>query len=311
MPTIHGSLAERVAQRHGIVTADELIEHGFTANTIRRQVTSAALIRVHDGVFRTAVTLATFESECAAACIADDRIVITGVAAARLWKFHHCWLPEHPIVMTDHDRSPITTGVKMRRSNRLPPTDWVDRPDGIRVAAPPRAWFECGRDLHDEKYEMLTEFMIDRYCGIPTLWRTAQRLCARGRDGSARVRRVLSQRDVWQKPAGSGLELRVLKALEAAGVPTLVRQYRITLPNGIVIHCDGAIPAARWAVEVDHVTWHGGRSNAQRDKSRDRQLRKMRWHVDRVTDIELHDDFAGTIREVVDLYHDRRRALAA
>jgi very-short-patch-repair endonuclease len=78
-----------------------------------------------------------------------------------------------------------------------------------------------------------------------------------------------------------------------------------------VIHCDGAIPAARWAVEVDHVTWHGGRSNAQRDKSRDRQLRKIRWHVDRVTDIELHDDFAGTIREVVDLYHDRRRALAA
>jgi len=116
----------------------------------------------------------------------------------------------------------------------------------------------------------------------------------------------MSQRADWQRPAGSGLELRVLQALERAGVGPLVRQHPLRLPNGVVIHPDGADPEVRWAIEVDHVTWHGGRFDAQRDKGRDRGARRIGWQVDRVTDQELAADFAGHISELVDLHRRRR-----
>jgi hypothetical protein len=311
MPQLSIDLAHGVADRHGIVGADELLADGFTRNTIRGIVTAGVLVACHQGVYRLAVAPDTFEARCAAACLADDRVVVTGPAAARLWGFRHVFRPEQPVVLTDHDRTPLTKGVVLRRTNVLEAEDWVIRSDRIRVASPPRAWFDCARDLSDERFEMLTEWVLDRHSSIPALWRMRRRLSARGRPGLARVNRVLSQRPIWQHPVGSGLELRVLKALEARGVAGLVRQHPIRLANGVVIHPDGALPGIRWALEIDHVTWHGGRLDAQRDKGRDRGLRRIGWQVDRVTDIEIEAQFETTIDELVELIAVRRRGLAA
>ncbi|HSL73618.1 MAG TPA: hypothetical protein VK853_04095 [Ilumatobacteraceae bacterium] len=189
-------------------------------------------------------------------------------------------------------------------------TDVVARDDGIAVASPPRAWFDCARDIDDERFERLTEWVLDHHCTLETLWRLTRRLRAKGRPGLGRVNRVMARRLDWQKPAGSGLELRVLRALEQRGI-ILTRQYALVLPTGITIHPDGADPAIRWALEVDHVSWHGGRLDAQMDKTRDRAARRIDWQVDRVTDQELDDDFAGTIDELVEIYLRRRATVTA
>ena len=311
MPVLSPGLAAVVALRHGIVTADQLVADGWRRDDLRRVVTAQGLIRVHDGVYRFSTSPDTFESRCTAACAADTAAVISGVAAARLWEFRHVFRQEEPIVLIEHDRTPITHGVLLRRTNVLDASDWVDRPDGIRVASPVRAWFDCARDLDDERFERLTEWVLDHHATVPMVWAMARRMSARGRPGTARVNRVLSQREPWQKPAGSGLELRVLKALEARGVVGIVRQHPIRLPNGVVIHPDGALPDIRWAVEIDHVAWHGGRLDAQRDKGRDRQLRRIHWQVDRVTDQEIREHFDAMINELVELVDLRRRTLAA
>ena len=74
-----------------------------------------------------------------------------------------------------------------------------------------------------------------------------------------------------------------------------------------MIHLDGAVPELRWAVEIDHVTWHGGRFDTQRDKDPDRGARRLGWQVERVTDHELADDFARRHRsELVELHRLRR-----
>jgi len=91
----------------------------------------------------------------------------------------------------------------------------------------------------------------------------------------------------------------------------LVRQHPIRLPTGVVIHPDGAVPSIRWAIEIDHVTWRGGRADSQRDKGRDRGLRRIGWQVDRVTDQELRVDFNRTIREIAELYQIRVGEIAA
>lgn len=311
MALLSNTLAAGVAARHGIVTVGELIADGYSPNAVKRQVRSGFLVRVHHDVLRIATSPDSFESRCAAACAADDEIVITGAAAARLWQFRHVFVADWPIALVAHDRTPIRNGVTIRRTNRLDDTDHVDRADGIRVASPPRAWFDCARDMDDERFERLTEWVLDKHTTMQTLWRLTSRMSSRGRPGLARVHRVMSSRSVWQRPAGSGLELRVLKALEEAGIPPLVRQHPLHLPNGLTIHPDGADPTIRWAVEVDHVTWHGGRFDAQRDKGRDRAARRIRWQIDRVTDLELREDFRRTIADLVALYHLRRGEHAA
>jgi len=310
MSTISSTLARSMAERHGVVTHDQLLADGVSRHTVRRLVASGLLVVEHQRVYRLASSPRTFEFRCAAACAADPSAIVSGIAAARLWNFRHVWRPEEPYVLVDHDRTPLTRGVVLRRSNVIGEDDVVERDDSIRVASAPRAWFDCARDLDDERFERLTEWVLDHHTTVPALWRTARRLQARGRPGLARVKRVMQAREDWQKPAGSGLELGVLKALEARGV-RLVRQFPITLADGDVIHPDGADPEVRWGLEIDHVTWHGGRLDAQYDKSRDRRARLVGWQIDRVTDQELSENSGAVIDQLVELYRHRRSSAPA
>jgi len=298
-------LVHTIVQQHGVVTKAQFADDGFDRNTLTRMLDAGRIVMVHRGVYRITTSPETFESRCAAACLADPTVVVTGASAARLWEFRHVFRPNTPELLVPHHANPISKGVTVRRTNVLINEDVVQRPDGIRVASPARAWFDCATHLEDERFEMLTEHVLDQHCQMPTLWRTVRRLHSRGRPGLARVRRVLSQRSDWQRPADSGLELRVLKALQKAGVPELVRQHPIRLPSNLTIHADGALPDIKWGVEVDHVTWHGGRFAAQNDKARDRACRSIGWLIERVTDQALADDFKGEIASVVEMYHLR------
>jgi hypothetical protein len=311
MPHFSAALLERAATRHGVLTATDMLDDGISRHAISHLTQERILKRQHNGVYRIASSPQTFEARCVAACLADDEAVVTGPAAARLWEFRHVFRPNVPDILVRHDRTPITTGVTLRRTNVLEPEDFVLRSDGIRIASPPRAWFDCASQITDEKFEMLTEWVLDHHAPIATLYRTVQRLDTQGRNGLARVHRVLSQRENWQKPAQSGLEVKVLKALRRAGVTGLVNQYPIRLPHGVLIHPDAAAPSIRWALEIDHVTWHGGRFEAQRDKARDRQARRAGWLVERVTDQALRDDFRGEIAEIVESYVRRTAEQAA
>ncbi len=305
MPRFSADLLAVARAQHGVMTRAQLVEHGVSRHAIGHLTRERVLQRLHNGVYLIASAPLTFEARCAAASLADSEAVVTGPAAARLWQFRHVFRPTVPEVLVRHDRTPITSGVTLRRTNVLSAEDVVERGDGIRLASPPRTWFDCAARLDDSRFEMLTEWVLDQHVGISALFHTVRRLDARGRPGLARVHRVLSQRPAWQKPAQSGLETRVLGALRRGGLTQLANQHPIRLPNGVVIHADVADPSIGWAVEIDHVTWHGGRFEAQRDKARDRQARKAGWLVERVSDQALRDAFHGEIADLIDSHRLR------
>ena len=253
MATISRTLAELVSRRHGVVTHDELLADGHTHHAVRRLVEEGLLVTEHKRVYRLATSPDTFEARCAAASSADPCAIVTGVAAARLWEFRHVWRPDVPHVMVAHDRTPITRGVVLRRSNVIAEEDIVDRSDGIRVASPPRAWFDCARDLDDERFERLTEWVFDNHATLPTLWRTARRLERTRTSGSARVKRVMSRRSDWQSRQGPASSCSVLKALERRRRRARPATPSSASPNGIRSMSTAADPTIDGHVEVDHV----------------------------------------------------------
>jgi len=301
MSFISPALNRYFADHYGIADRATLVNFNLSEFELERLVRHGSLLPVHRGVYRTTAHPETYLGRCLAACLADPELAIGGPSAARLWGFKHTGQPRELYAVVSHNRTPVCRGVILRRSNVLCPDDSLLREDGIRLTTPERTWFDRARDMRDEWFEALTEHVIDDHCSVPTLWKTTRRLSARGRPGSSRVNRVLSKRAAWQKATDSTLEYQVLAALELRGIQ-LVRQFRLDLPNGSVIHLDGADPETRWGVEIDHVTWHGGRRKAQDDKIRDRNARRMGWQVDRVTDIEWAADPKTVINELCDLH---------
>jgi hypothetical protein len=290
MAHLSRSLAMHVATRHGIVTHDQLLADGLTVASIRNQRESGLLESLHKGVYRLTTHPDTFESRCLAACEANPALTISGPSGGRLWGLRLMPAISEIDALINHGDFQGLRGIRARRSNNIIPEDVTVRPDGIRVVAPHRLWFDLASFLPVDRFESVTEQILDRHCGMATLWRVLRRLGGRGRRGAARAYEVLSSRPDWQRPADSDLEFRVLRALEHRGL-VLVRQFPLRLRTGQVIHLDGADPAGRWGLEVDHRTWHGGRFERERDAARDRQAGLLGWHVERSTDEALGAGF--------------------
>ena len=160
-------------------------------------------------------------------------------------------------------------GVEVQRTCSLPACDIVIRGDGIVVTAPPRTVFDAARWLTNDDLESLIESGIRAsYFTVPTLLAVGRRLCASGRPGSTRFANVLSARPAWRKPVDSDYELRLERALRKRGFPPFERQCRLELSDGQVIHPDLGLPLHGLYIEVDHLTWHGGRMAAAYDCQR-------------------------------------------
>lgn len=306
-------IGDHVRTRHGVIAAREVAALGISARQRERLVEAHLLVAAVRGVDRLASAPLTLESRCLAYCLARPDVFVTGRAGGRLWNVRRMGamdVDSQIAVRLPHFANTFDVpGVLQRRCNALDASDIVVRSDGIRVASPPRLLFDLALDLDDLDLESVIEQVLDRrWCTMPTLLDTGRRLFHPARPGSTRFARVINSRPEWLKPADSHQEVQLFDALRSAGVTGLVRQHPIPLPGGWTIHADVAIPALKWAIPVDHVEWHGGRVDAQRDKQNDRQARSLGWVVDRVTDDDIDQRLAATTAELLAVWRRLRAA---
>ena len=208
------------------------------------------------------------------------------------------------VVIPSGRRTVALPGIVVHRSCSMAECDIVRRTDGIAVTSPPRTAFDASFASSANDLESLIEARHPApMFTIPTLWGVARRLRRQGRPGSARFGEVLRSREVWRRPVDSDYELRLERAMRRRGFPPLQRQCRIELANGDVIHPDLGLPEHGFYVEVDHLTWHGGRMAADYDSRRDLYVSALGFRVERVTDVSIDHHLGETVDALWEISH--------
>lgn len=191
-------------------------------------------------------------------------------------------------------------------------TSWMDteprlpRADGLVLASPDRTIFDIAAHVSDSRFAWIAESAWRRGDISPaSLAAYVARVRRSGRAGSVRIDRWLDLVDRRSTATESGLELFVEACAVAAGLPAPVRQYPLTLHNGIVVHLDLAWPDLRWAIEPGHSWWHGGDAAVRRDHERDRWCAALGWLITRF-DESARGRRPAVVRELREI-HERRR----
>ncbi len=306
MAALNPTILALFGRQYGVASRCQLLTHGMSEHQITHLVTRKVIRRVYVGVYGLAGSPATFEGDCLAVSIVDPSTVLSHQTAGRLWglrQMGHSRLH----VTTSTGRNPFSDPrIRVHRSCVLDKKHASTRADGIRLTSAARTVFDLSGVLGVERLESAVEHALR--LGLVTvseLHEVGGAMAARGRAGSGRFTALLASRPTGQRPVDSNHELVLARALVKAGLPAPVRQFAITLPNGITIHPDLAWPEVRLAVEFDHATWHSGVGVSMDDRSRDRGLRALSWDIERVSDRELRDRRPYVVREIVLMYHRR------
>jgi hypothetical protein len=291
-------IAQELSTRQCVTTRARLQGLGIGRRIIDALCRRGPLTHVGNGVLVSPSGADTFEHRLALAC-ALTKGVVTFPSAGTVWRYRKrpSTRKVHVAVVRSRAVVAVPDWIVVHRTRELTRCDVVRRSDGIVVTSPPRTVFDAAAWLDADDLESVIEQGLDRgNFTIPTLWAHARRLRRRGRAGSARFVDVLARREAWQRPVASDHELRLVRA---RGFPPLTRQFPLRIAPGTVIHPDLGIPDHGSFVEVDHLSWHGGRVQGAYDRWRDLKVRAVTGsEVERVTDIAIDHHLAEAVEDL-------------
>jgi hypothetical protein len=297
---------EWLRTHHGIIGPSGLDQSGMPLRTAHRWADDGRFERLMPGVFKSRQWPDSLEQRCAAACARNERAVISFTTGVRLWHLRRARV-NGVHVLIDHGTTPEIPGIIVHRCRRIDSVDVVERPDGIRLASPPRALFDAADMLgFDATRSALEQILNDRFCTIDTVVDTVARLYHPNRPGARTMLEVVASRPKWQRALQSDLELKVLQEIERQQLPAPVPQCLLTLPDGAPIRLDFGWPDWKVGLEVDDPAWHAGAAEQQRDHRRDRKAILLGWLILRVARLDVEGPLREAIGDVAEII--RRRA---
>jgi len=122
-------------------------------------------------------------------------------------------------------------------------------------------------------------------------------MVARGRKGSALMRKLLTARGAGYIPPASGLEATFLAGWVAAGHPPLRREVDSGGDHwvGRVDLRDEVVPLI---VEIDSEIHHTALLDVESDEKRDEELPEAGFEIERVTEYEIRHDLDAAVERV-------------
>jgi hypothetical protein len=300
-----------LASQHWVASTAQLLELGVPRRCVARAVSDGLVERVHRGIVGVPGHCHTFEARCTTLhLMAPPRSFLSGVTAGRLHGLRR--MPAEPIEITIREDRRLSTP----RWARLHRTSWDDdeqrppRADGLVVASPLRTLFALAAQRSQRSFEQAAEDAWHRELLTPdSASEYLAKVRRRGRTGVARFESWLERTAPIDRPATTGLEILLIDLARSAGLPEPLRQYPLTLRNGVEIHLDLAWPHIRFAIEPGHSWWHGGDPGQREDQRRDRECAEVGWQVVRF-DETVWDSRPATIGQIRSMYQARAHQIS-
>jgi very-short-patch-repair endonuclease len=270
------------ARQHGVVTLDQMRDAGLSTRQAEHRVDIGQLERLHPAVFRVAGSVATFEQEVLAACLAIGGLVAASHrSGAWMWR---CELPHAPVceVTTSNPRSQRLSSVVVHRSLDLR-ADHVTVRAGIPTTHPMRLLVDLGAVERPWVVEQVLDDLVGRkIVSIAGVRAFLDSVAARGRSGVGVLREILDRRAGDDGFSRSRLEARLINLIDRVGLPALVFQHPVVL-SGRNRRIDFALPDLKIAIEVDGYESHSRFDVFQDDRARGNELELEGWTVLRFT----------------------------
>lgn len=305
-----GAVVRIARAQHGLISAEQVMEVGGTADQIDWRVATGRWSRQRRGVYVVGAAPPTWEQSVLAACLAAGADAMASHrTAARLWELVD--RSGRIEVLMARDRRVRLSGVTVRRSRLVVPSDRIVR-SGIPVTSLARTLVDVSVGQSQSTVGSWLDDSLRRHgLRIDDVRRCVARSARPGRPGLRSIRLELGRRLPGYDPGDSELEIRALHALRAAGLPEPVQQHPVTLGEGRRALLDLAYPDDLIAIELDGWDVHRTRTAFDRDRSRANELALLGWRIYRFTSSTTVAELARTVGQALAAAHDRPSVPAA
>lgn len=280
-----------IERQHGLVTTEQLLDHGFADYQIEWLVRSGRLIRVASRLLRVAgSTPGNAQRALAAVLDAGPGSALSHTTALAWWQVPGFTLDDlHVTHARDgvHRRRRLATHV---HDKVLLPDDHARVLDGVPVVTPARALFDLAgmpRTHHLRVERAVDNAWSMRLVSGRTLHAMLGDLARRGRPGIRLMRDILRERGPDYVPPASGLEGRVADILRKYGLPPLRRQVDSGDDDSWIGRVDFADTQVPFRLEVQSERFHSSRLDQQADAERINRLEAAGFVVATVTDVDV------------------------
>lgn len=273
-------IAAVATRQHGLVTRQQALAAGLTADQIKSRIGTGRWLLVRRGVYAVAGVPPSREQAVLAAVLAAGHGAIAShLTAGLLWRLP---LPAPAAIDVVTGPGPLARleGVRHHRTGTLHRHD-VTVVDGIPVTSPARTIVDCSGSVRLGRLEeVVDDAERRRLLRIDDLTSCVDRAATGpGRRPTLQIRAVLSDR----LPVGDSVaEKNLVQWLVAAGTPVPVLGHEVIV-RGRRYKLDVAWPWALTALEFDSWAFHSTFRSFHRDRDRVRRLRAASWDIWPVT----------------------------
>jgi hypothetical protein len=273
----HQDLYALAARQHGLLSFQQLLDHGVPRATVADWVDTGRLEHIAPSVYRVAGAPDTWLQRVMRATLDSNGLAShRACAALRSLDGHD---GRHIEVLVERwKRSSRHDGYIVRETKDLRPCD-MDVVRGIPCTSLVRTLI----DLPAVEHRFRAEQALDHACRVdanllPLVRARFLQLARRGRNGTRVMRAMLNERAGDYIPPGSSFESDALRWIARFGIETPVKQFKV-VDGEFVAYLDLAWPLIKFCMECESLAFHFGKAALEKDRKRRRRLKALGWEV--------------------------------
>lgn len=282
----------------GLITTRQLLRLGLTHQAIRRRVKSGALVRVAQGLYRSAQAPQDWDQlALGAQMLNGPSCALSHSSAAQVWRFDVPKRIANQVEVTiPHQRRGRTLRgqVVAHRSRVFRSADRTST-GGHVVTTAVRTILDLAPRLNREELERCVEGAIGgRRVRLADLIEAVDKSKGKSTRQLAEVLQAYRDEPQPESPA----EARFVRLLVESGIEPPSRQYEIFDGTSFVARVDFAWPEKRLVLEIDSYIHHESPKARARDSRRATRIRALIWNYMSVTPTQFTEEAEAVIAAV-------------